>query len=277
MAGDSSGRDALLDHPMPWSSDLIYDVGVANGNDSAYYLHKGYRVVGVEANPLALPALRDRFRSEIEDGRYQLLGIGLADTEGTAEFWVCDDEPEWSSFRRSIASYNGSRHHAVTVETSTLRSVLRRFGTPIYCKIDIEGNDDLCVRDLAGDLRPPYVSIELDRGEPQIRLLERQGYTRFKIVSQRTLRQPGKTTSRLKTHLPGWLLKQLVRVESRLLRPRDGDWRFPSGSSGRFGEQIAGDWLTADEAVELNRLFERADYYDDWHDIHAAVSEADLA
>ena len=30
---------------------LVYDVGVHRGDDTAYYLHKGFRVVGVEANP----------------------------------------------------------------------------------------------------------------------------------------------------------------------------------------------------------------------------------
>jgi FkbM family methyltransferase len=257
---------------MAHHPDLIFDVGVANGNDSAYYLHKGYRVVGVEANPLQLPALRERFETEIREGRYHLVPIAIAEVEGEAEFWICDDEPEWSSFDRSIASYKGSRHHSVRVQTCPFRSVLEQFGTPFYCKIDIEGNDDLCVSDLAGPQRPPFVSIELDSGEPQIRLLERQGYTRFKIISQRTLRQPHKTVARLKTHLPLWLLKQAFRVETKLLRRPDGDWRFPNGSSGRFGEETPGDWLTADEAIELNRTLELAEYYDDWYDIHAALS-----
>lgn len=30
---------------------------MCNGDDSAYYLHKGYRVVGIEASPLLLEPL----------------------------------------------------------------------------------------------------------------------------------------------------------------------------------------------------------------------------
>ena len=31
--------------------DLIFDVGLHHGDDAAYYLSKGFRVVGIEANP----------------------------------------------------------------------------------------------------------------------------------------------------------------------------------------------------------------------------------
>ncbi|MFP5330481.1 MAG: hypothetical protein ACLGHC_10170, partial [Alphaproteobacteria bacterium] len=96
---------------MPAQPDLIFDLGVCNGDDSAYYLYKDYRVVGIEANPLLIPALRRRFEREIRQGRYELLQVGIAEREGEAEFWVCDDHPEWSSFDRSIASRAATRHH----------------------------------------------------------------------------------------------------------------------------------------------------------------------
>ena len=36
---------------MPKYSDLIYDVGFHQGEDTAYYLKKGFRVVAFEAHP----------------------------------------------------------------------------------------------------------------------------------------------------------------------------------------------------------------------------------
>jgi len=42
-------------------SDLIYDVGLHNGADTAYYLHRGFRVVTIDANPvLTTAALQKR-------------------------------------------------------------------------------------------------------------------------------------------------------------------------------------------------------------------------
>src|SRR4051812_29464982 len=88
--------------------DLVYDVGMHNGDDSAYYLRNGYRVVAVEANPLFAGRARERFAAEIADGRLTVLEVGIADGEGEASFWVCEDHTDWSSFDRSIAGRNGS-------------------------------------------------------------------------------------------------------------------------------------------------------------------------
>jgi phosphopantothenate synthetase len=38
--------------------DLVYDVGMGDGADTAYYLAKGRRVVAIDANPLAVERRR---------------------------------------------------------------------------------------------------------------------------------------------------------------------------------------------------------------------------
>lgn len=254
-------------------ADLIFDLGVCNGDDSAYYLHKGYRVVGVEANPLLLPELRSRFEKDISEGRYQLLGVGIAQAEGKATFWVCDDHPEWSSFDRSIASRNGCRHHEVAVPTCRFGSLLERFGIPHYAKIDIEGNDDLCLDDIGSRRRPKYLSIEVN-GSSQIERLAALGYNKFKIIAQRTLRQPSLATLRLKASLPRRPRSLLVNAEAKLTRHRvDRSWRFRGGCSGPFGEETRGEWLTAEQALELTRVLAAATDLSDWHDIHATFDQ----
>ncbi len=70
---------------------LIYDVGVNNGTDTAYYIHRGYKVLGIEANPVMVSLLEDKFSSEIESGTFTLLNLGIAETEGELKFWVCED------------------------------------------------------------------------------------------------------------------------------------------------------------------------------------------
>lgn len=258
---------------MSHRRDLIFDVGVCNGDDSAYYLHKGFKVVGVEANPLLIPRLQERFAAEIGDGRYHLMAMGIAAAEGQAEFWVCDDRPEWSSFDRSIASRNGARHHSVTIATCRFGALLERFGTPHYCKIDIEGNDDLCLVDMAPKTAPKFVSVEVIDPARQLRLLGSLGYDRFKLISQRTLRQPSMALARLKAILAriGPASRLFTTAEARLGRRRfDGEWRFRGGSSGPFGENTSGTWLTADQALDLSRTLERRKELWDWFDIHAA-------
>lgn len=48
--------------------NLIIDVGMHNGQDTAFYLAKGFDVVALEANPVLVDAARIRFASEIESG-----------------------------------------------------------------------------------------------------------------------------------------------------------------------------------------------------------------
>jgi len=57
---------------------------VHRGDDTAYYLHKGFRVVGVEANPVMADHLRNRFTSEIASGALLALDLGNADLQQAA-------------------------------------------------------------------------------------------------------------------------------------------------------------------------------------------------
>src|SRR5579871_6024138 len=63
--------------------DLVFDVGMHRGEDTAYYLHKGYRVVAFEANPSLIEHARIRFREELESGRLTIVPGAI--TEGTPE------------------------------------------------------------------------------------------------------------------------------------------------------------------------------------------------
>ena len=256
---------------------LIYDLGVENGDDSAYYLHAGFRVVGVEASPVAAERLRARFTDEIRSGRYVLLNVGIADAAGEAPFWVCDGHPPWSSFDRDIASRGGARHHAEIVETRPFCSILEEFGTATYCKIDIEGNDNQCMRDFTRDTKPDYVSVEVIDGAEQLRLLRNNGYSAFKVISQRSFRQQSATELRVRCALSPILRRGLSAVGGHLLRYQpDSSWRFRGGSSGPFGEQTEGPWRTFDEALETCRLIERiGPHAYDWHDIHARLAPLD--
>jgi hypothetical protein len=41
--------------------NLIYDIGMNNGDDTAYYLQRGFRVIAVEANPALVSQAIQRF------------------------------------------------------------------------------------------------------------------------------------------------------------------------------------------------------------------------
>src|ERR1043166_830477 len=81
--------------------DLIYDIGVHDGDDTAYYLHRGFRVIAVDADPIMVEACRKRFAEEIRIGRLMLLNVGIGPSRETLRFWLHKRNRPWSSFHRN--------------------------------------------------------------------------------------------------------------------------------------------------------------------------------
>jgi 16S rRNA A1518/A1519 N6-dimethyltransferase RsmA/KsgA/DIM1 with predicted DNA glycosylase/AP lyase activity len=52
---------------------LIYDVGAHKGEDTDFYLKKGFSVVAIEADPTLFSLLSERFDQHIELGKLTLL------------------------------------------------------------------------------------------------------------------------------------------------------------------------------------------------------------
>ena len=95
---------------------LIYDVGMNNGDDTAYYLWRGFRVVAIEPNPELVATAANRFRREIEAGYLKILNVGIAAEQGELPFWVCQTDSRLSSFdRRNASLYSFCAVHEIRV------------------------------------------------------------------------------------------------------------------------------------------------------------------
>ena len=257
----------------PFEDDLVFDVGMNNGDDTAYYLHLGYRVVGVEAHPGLASAAAKRFRSEIEAGRLTILNVAIAESDGELPFWVCESKSEWSSFDKSIAGKHGSPHHRITVQARRFESIVREYGLPYYLKIDIEGSDMLCIGGLKAGQLPAYLSIELGAAVVErLALFRDLGFVRFKCVSQfyyLPVQRPssldeqtyGKYWIRLAGRSFHWRVfrrlgaRRMLLEKLRPLRTLNG-WIFPGGASGPFGEDTRGKWLSFDELSQTLEHFQ---------------------
>jgi FkbM family methyltransferase len=216
---------------------LVYDLGMCTGEDTSAYLAGGHHVVSVEANPTLVDAARRRFAAEIDGGWLDLVGCGVGDGEGSATFWINDACPVYSSFIREQAERYGTTAHGEPIPTVTLPWLLGEFGCPEYLKIDVEGFDELVIKQLVEvDVRPRFISAE-GYGSRMVNNLANLGYDRFQWVNQ-------------KDH--------------------------PEGSSGPWGEALTGRWLTADEVRPLlSEFYDTGRYKDpantDWYDLHARL------
>ncbi len=287
-------------------SDLVFDIGMHNGDDSFYYLARGYRVVAVEANPIMCAMARERFAREISAGQLSVRNIGIAETRGEMDFWV-SSHTDWSSFHVESATKHGAQATSIRVETMPFRQLIEEEGTPFFVKLDIECNDSLCLKDLAATAsRPAYLSFEGDLGDvpfegnpsadvdTNIKLLESLGYRSFKCVRQNDLREitPRNVVyqaefRRALTGLEGLLPRPVGRVCHVLggllhyrRKPING-WRFNLGSSGPLGVELPSRWLTSDEVLSVwhqliayDLRLRAAGGLTEWFDIHAAHGSA---
>jgi FkbM family methyltransferase len=252
--------------------DLVFDVGANNGDDTAHYLSRGYRVVAVEANPALAARCRDRFGAEIKSGRVVVEEVGIWPSRETRTFYVNDANDHHSSFFDESGQRSGE-WHPVQVECLPFRDLLEKHGVPYYLKVDIESADQWCLRDLTADDKPAYVSVEAHRGW-YLALLFAVGYNAFKCVNQQTHNKPyapaGNETLRGRLTTRSRRLRRRVRSRLALRAPQ-----FPRGSSGPFAEETPGDWRNF-EATMYDYLHYRLGQekhgtldFASWYDFHA--------
>lgn len=245
-------------------SELIYDVGMNNGDDTAYYLRRGFRVVAIECDPTLVAAAHRRFGPELDAGRLTIVHTAIDAQEGSRPFWVCDAKSAWNSFDRALAARDGSPHHMIEVRCRTFDAILKEFGVPYYLKIDIEGADPLCIEALRPETAPRYLSIEHSpKTQALLPRLQQLGYSGFKCIGQRHflplqleptaeerryarwvgLAQSRAFPLRVLRRLGG---RKLIKAQLQRARVYD-DWVFQTGSSGPFGEDTLGKWQEFDE------------------------------
>jgi len=252
--------------------DLVFDVGMNHGEDTAHYLARDFHVVAIEANPVLVAENRERFHDAIEAGQLVIEPVGIHDHDGTATFWISDTNDDFSSFDESMGS-RGKSCHSVEVECTTFSHLLERHGVPYYLKIDIERADRNCIESLPVSDLPAYVSIEAHEFD-YLLILWKLGYRQFKVVDQ----------MRHNSTLPlfsneNWLSRSLKtacwyadRVKNKYRKVKHSP-----GASGPFGEETAGPWLPVEEVAYNWSHFYRGHSHRgnlqkrSWYDFHAKL------
>ncbi|MER5750209.1 FkbM family methyltransferase [Streptomyces sp. NPDC002088] len=234
--------------------NLVFDIGMKDGEDSALYLAKGFHVVAFEADPVLIQQAHRRFEKEIRSGRLHLVEGAIvpeswpAAPDGKVRFYRNPGNSDWGTvleewtLRNQVLGF--SRIEEVEVDAVDLAAQIRKFGVPHYMKIDIEGVDLDCLNTLAQfDQRPEYVSIESEKRsfaalEEELEALSKLGYQSFKAVQQGSVHRQ---------HEP--------------LPAREGEYSgytIRLGSSGLFGRDLPGTWKTRDEVLrQYRRIFWR--------------------
>jgi len=238
---------------MTPKKNLIFDIGMHVGQDTEFYLKKGFNVVAVEANPKLVEENTEKYKSYIAQNQLVIEPVCIGRESGSVDFYVNNEVSEWSSVNEALGSRKvGSSK--ITVEMTTYYELAMKYGTPYYLKIDIEGADLFPIIDLKKcEFKPGFVSYEA-AGLAGAAHLFSMGYTEFKLILQREL-------------------EKLTQPE-KALEGRSVTHDFPLGSSGPFGEETPDVWSSLEDCVSdyvAYKHFRRQDKRRpaDWADFHA--------
>ena len=234
---------------VPSDNNLIYDVGMHKGQDTDFYLKKGFKVVAFEANPENIDFCKRRFAQAIEEKRLTIIEGAIVENaarngQETVRFYLNKDHSFWGSTSDDWAYRNevmGTTNEMIEVGAVDFGQTIEKYGIPYYLKADIVGSETICLRALlAFENKPAYLSIRSEkvifsRLEDEFVLLERLGYDKFKAIQQ-----------------------DVSHVQTTFSAP-DGEsvtHLFEEGGSGFFGEETAGRWKTRKEVLkEYRRIF----------------------
>lgn len=274
-------------------SDLIFDIGMNNGDDTAYYLHRGFNVVAVEADPDLTADCQERFSEAIAAGRLTIINAAIAEHMGEADFWISEQYRYLNSFDKSVASRFNLPCHSIKVKTIPLRALLAEHGVPFYMKVDIEGHDHIAVADISLQDAPEFISMELNSVD-DFWLLRSKGYRRFKCIQQGVFRPVLSPILSIRSLLDVAMIRfkttalvNRLRARYRSLRPLPhsvpglGEWDFTVGSSGPFGEATPGEWMSFENVLHawLSQQIGHEFGYraspaamNVWFDLHARLS-----
>ena len=229
--------------------NLIYDVGMHKGQDTDFYLKKGFQVVGFEANPENAAFCRERFAASIESGDLIIVEgaiteIFSTDESGkTVKFYRNKNHSLWGSTSDDWAYRNevmGTSNEIIEIAAVDFIKCLEKYGIPFYLKADIVGSETICLKALLEfENKPDYLSIRSEkvifrRLEAEFELLERLGYNRYKAIQQEF------------SHLK-------VSVNSN-----GGErlYSFEEGGSGPFAEETEGEWKTKENVLsDYKKIF----------------------
>lgn len=242
---------------MQTYDDLIFDVGAHIGNDTDFYLRKGYRVVAVEAAPGLVRQCKTRFANEIASGQLILEEVAISDAaeKGEISFFINPEYSEWGTTDKEWVKRNtrfgSDQVEKLRVPAIEAAELFRRHGVPHYMKVDIEGADRSCLHAVVAlDTPPRFFSIESDKLEydavcEDLRLLQRAGYRRFAVVQQAGY---GFST-----------------INTRTRHGEDLSYQFQPSVSGPFGDDLPSEkWVTLEEAErEYRRVFREYRWFGD--------------
>lgn len=143
--------------------DLCFDVGANIGNRTKTFLALGAKVVCIEPQETCLKELYKLFGN---NNNVIILSEAIGEREGYGELAICEEEhtistmsSKWKTEGRFAQNYKWTKTQHVHI--TTLDALIKLYGVPSFCKIDVEGLEEPVLRGLTKPIR--FISFEFTK------------------------------------------------------------------------------------------------------------------
>lgn len=243
-------------------NNLIFDLGFHIGQDTEFYLKKGFKVVAVEANPDLCLVGKEKFKSYIENSQLILINKAVSTNNEMIKFFIHPTHKDWSSCFKEFIRTENETLIEIEVAGITINELINEFGIPRYMKVDIEGADILVAQQLSElkQNKPLFVSFETSRRDfaKIFSYLYLAGYSSYQLINQ--LKYDG------------------LKIENIDKEGINISHKFDFGSSGIFGNDLPeSQWISYEELLSRYikyidlRTLDQENLSMGWLDVHAKL------
>lgn len=173
------------------AGDLVFDVGANVGDFADVFLNMGAKVCAFEPNPFCICELKALYA---RNPNFILIDKALGGVEGKNTLYLGDQglhnvstlSLEWKEGAQKCSDLKRAGwDKTVEVDVTTLDQLIKNYGIPTFCKIDVEGFEYEVLRGLSQPV--PCISLEYTpwRIAPAIQCIEylsELGYYKFNIT-----------------------------------------------------------------------------------------------
>ena len=162
--------------------DLIFDVGAHLGEKSKFFIEKKIKTILIEPLPNCAKYLRKKYS---KNKNVKIIQKGLGEKSSEKILMVNKSMPTISTIAKHWKKGRFSKltwDHQIKIKITTLDNLIKKFGSPKYIKIDVEGYELNVLKGLSK--KSGIISFEattefITNAEKCIKYLKEIGYTKF--------------------------------------------------------------------------------------------------
>lgn len=119
---------------------LVFDIGANDGDYTEIFHELGAKVIALEPQPSELTKLKARFN---RNKKVVIVPKGVGPKNGKMDFYISSFNNPNSTFSKDFQKKSRYSYRKwdtkISVEVVTINDLIKEYGVPDFCKIDVEG------------------------------------------------------------------------------------------------------------------------------------------